>query len=118
MNPNLKNILKHLKPAPQEEELLRYLNKELSADEQHEVEEFLIDDDFYDDAVEGLEMVSKETNLTGLVSELNTNLDKQLKKKNKRKKNKIPAQTWSIISVVLILLLAVVAYFIIRKIGL
>ena len=57
MNPNLKNILKHLKPAPQEEELLRYLKKELSADEQHEVEEYLIDDDFYEDAVEGLEMV-------------------------------------------------------------
>lgn len=117
MNPNLKNILKHLKPAPQEGELLRYLNKELSADEQHRVEEYLNDDEFYDDAVEGLEMVSKQTDLSGLVTDLNRNLDTQLKKKAKRKNKKIPTQIWSIISVIVILILAVVAYFIIKKLG-
>lgn len=117
MNSNLKNILKHLKPAPQEEELLRYLKKELSADEQHEVEEYLIDDEFYEDAVEGLEMVSKDTDISGLVSDLNKNLDKQLKKKNKRKSREVPAQTWPVISVIVILILVVVAYIIIKKLG-
>ena len=117
MNPNLKNILKHLKPAPQEEELLRYLNKELSADEQHEVEEYLIDDNFYEDAVEGLEMVSKDTDISGLVSDLNKNLDQQLKKKNKRKIREVPAQTWPVISVIVILILVVIAYIIIKKLG-
>ncbi len=117
MNPNLKNILKHLKPAPQEEELLRYLKKELSQDEQHGVEEYLVDDDFYDDAVEGLEMVSKDTNLSGLVGDLNKNLDKQLKKKSKRKNKDVLAHIWPIISVIVILLLAITAYFIIKRLG-
>ncbi len=117
MNPNLKNILKNLRPAPQEEELLRYLNKELTPDEQHEVEEYLIDDDFYEDAVEGLEMLSGNTDLSSVVNDLNKNLDKQLKKKNKRRNRKIPAQTWPVISVVIILILAVVAYMVIKKLG-
>ena len=117
MNPNLKNILKHLKPAPQEEELLRYLNKELTTEDQHKVEEYLNDDDFYDDAVEGLEMVSEKTDLSGLVADLNKKLDTQLKKKAKRRRTKIPPQTFTIVTVIIILLLAVVAYFILKKLG-
>ncbi len=117
MNPNLKNILKNLKPAPQEEELLRYLNKELTADEQHKVEAYLIDDAFYNDAVEGLEMVPDKTDLSGLVQDLNKKLDTQLKKKTKRRRTKIPPQTFTIVTVIVILLLAVVAYFILKKLG-
>jgi len=117
MNPNLKNILKHLKPAPQEDALLRYLNKEMTTDEQHAVEEYLNDDNFYDDAVEGLEMVSKQTDLSDLVMNLNKNLDTQLKKKTKSRRSKIPPQTWSIISVIVILLLLIVTYLIIKKLS-
>lgn len=116
MKANLKNILKHLKPAPEQQELLKYINKELNDAAQHDVEDYINDDEFYDDAVEGLQQVSKETNLTELMQNLNQHLDKQLKSKPKKRLKKIPNQTWAIVSVLLILILMVLAFFIIKKI--
>jgi tetratricopeptide (TPR) repeat protein len=44
-----------------EEELLNYLNSELSPDDTRRVEELLADNEFYADAAEGLELLNRDT---------------------------------------------------------
>ena len=55
MSDDLKDILSNLNKEIEQEKLLEYLNKNLSAAEAHEVEKQMANDEFMNDAVEGLE---------------------------------------------------------------
>ena len=70
MSNDLKNILSNLNKDIEQEKLLDYLNKNLSAAEAHEVEKQMADDAFMNDAVEGLEQFKNKKNLTLLVEQL------------------------------------------------
>ena len=116
MSDDLKDILSNLNKDIEQEKLLDYLNKNLSAAEAHEVEKQMADDAFMNDAVEGLENFRNKKDLSLLVQQLNSELKKQTeKKKAKREKRKLKDQPWLYISIIIILLLAIISYVVIKK---
>ncbi len=86
MSDDLKDILSNLNKEIEQEKLLDYLNKNLSASEAHEVEKQMADDEFMNDAVEGLEKFKNKKDLVLLVQQLNKDLKKQTQKKKSEKR--------------------------------
>lgn len=118
MSDELKDILGNLNKDIEQEKLLEYLHKNLSADEAHELEKQMADDDFMNDAVEGLETINNKQNLDLYVQQLNKGLQQQLNKKKLRKeKRKLKEQPWVYFAIILILLLIIISYLIIKKYG-
>jgi hypothetical protein len=116
MSGDLKDILLNLNKDIEQDKLLDYLNKNLSAAEAHEVEKQMADDEFMNDAVEGLENFKDKKDLSFLINQLNKDLKKQTeKKKLKKEKRKLKDQSWLYITIVTLLLLAIVAYLVIKK---
>lgn len=116
MSDNLKDILSNLSKDIDQGKLLDYLNKKLGAAEAHEVEKLMADDEFMNDAVEGLEQFKNKQDLVLLVDQLNKELKKKTAKKKQRKeKRKLKDQPWLYITVVTLLLLIVIAYVVIQK---
>lgn len=116
MKENLKDILSNLNPEVDQDTLLKYLQGQLSADEQHEVEKSLLDDPFEADAMEGLQGVQDKTQIKELVAQLN----RDLKKKTSRKKRRLfsreaKVEPWLLMAVVFILLLAIIAFIVIYR---
>ena len=98
-----------------EEQLVNYLNGNLPEEEAHKVEEQMAASPFVNDAVEGLQEFSNRHKLSEYVRELNKNLKRQTnKKKQKMEKRKIKDLKWVVLSVVIILLLCFIAYYIIN----
>ncbi len=115
MSENLKDILSNLSTDINQEQLLSYLNDKLSKDEIHELEEQLIDNDFENEALEGLQAIKNKQQINHTVEMLNYELKKKTaKKKAFRKRLDIKDQTWLYIAVFLVLLLVVMAYFVIH----
>jgi anti-sigma factor RsiW len=116
MSDDLKDILSNLNKDIEQEKLLDYLNKNLSAAEVHEVEKQMADDEFMNDAVEGLENFRNKKDVSLMVQQLNSELKKQTAKKKARKeKRRLKDQPWLYISIVTLLLLIIVAYLVIKK---
>jgi hypothetical protein len=116
MSDNLKDILSHLNPDIDQETLLLYLQGKLSAEQQHEVEKQMMDENFESDALEGLESFGDKRKLTELVSQLNHDLRKRTdKKKRLRQKLELKIDPWVIATVIIVLLLVVISYFILHR---
>lgn len=116
MSDDLKDILSNLNKDIEQDKLLDYLNKKLPAAEAHEVEKQMADDEFMNDAVEGLENFKDKKDMLLLVQQLNEDLKKQTqKKKQKKEKRKLKEQPWLYFTIILILLLAIIGYVIIKK---
>lgn len=100
------------------QKLMDYLSGKLSGPDKHEVEQWMADNEFVSDAVEGLETVDKNKNIDLYVDQLNRQLNHYIRqKKNRREKSKITSQQWSVVAVLVILLLAVLAYLVLRTLG-
>ncbi len=118
MSEELKDILSNLNKDIEQEKLLQYLNRNMTDAEQHDFEKQMNEDEFMNDAVEGLQSVENKNNITGLVQQMNTELKKQLDKKKKRKqKRKLTEQPWIYFSIILLLLLIIAAFLVIKKMG-
>ena len=116
MSDDLKDILSNLNKDIEQEKLLQYLNRGMSDAEQHAFEKQLNDDEFMNDAVEGLQALENKNKIADLVQQMNADLKKQLEKKKRRKeKRKIAGQPWVFYSIVLVLILIVIAYLVIKK---
>ena len=116
MSDDLKDILSNLNKDIEQEKLLDYLNKNLSAAEAHEVEKQMADDEFMNDAVEGLENFKNKKDVSLMVEQLNSELKKQTAKKKARKeKRRLKDQPWLYITILTLLILVIVAYVVIKK---
>jgi len=116
MNENLKNILSNLHSEVDQETLLKYLQGHLSAEERHEVEKNLLDDAFEADALEGLENIQDKQSIPALVEQLNRDLKKKTTRKRKLKiEREAKLEPWILFAIILILLLAIIAFFVIRQ---
>ena len=116
MSDNLKDILSNLNKDIEQEKLLDYLSKNLTAAEAHELEKQMADDEFMNDAVEGLENFKNKKDVSLIVEQLNKDLKKQTaKKKLHKEKRKLKDQPWLYITIVTLLLLAVIGYVVITK---
>ena len=116
MSENLKDILSNLNPEVDQETLLLYLQGKLSAEQQHEIEKQMIDDDFDIAALEGLQDFKDKRKISELVDQLNLELKKKTEKKKKlRQRFDLKIDPWVIITVVIVLVLVVISYFIIHR---
>lgn len=116
MPDNLKDILTHLSSDVDQETLLLYLQDKLPADKKHEVEKKLLDNEFAEDALEGLKTFGDQKQINLLVEQLNADLRHKLEvKKKRRDKLKIKEQPWLSITVLIILMLIIIGYLLVRR---
>jgi len=116
MSDKLKDILSHLSTEIDQETLLLYLQGKLSDAQKHEVEKQLLQGDFEEDAIEGLQEIKDKAKLQYMVEMLNRDLKKKTaKKKNRREKLKIKDQPWIYISILILILLIVLSFIVISK---
>ena len=116
MSSNYKDILSNLSTDVDQETLLLYLQNKLPEDKKHEVEKQLLQNEFTDDAIEGLQDFKDKEQLRFMVEMLNRDLKKKTeKKKQQREKMKIKDQPWLYISIVILFLLIVLAFIVIQK---
>ena len=109
------NILNDMpgKDGLDQDKLMAYLEGKLPPGEQHEVEKWLSEEGMESDALEGLKMLpASEARQT--VCRLDHQLHQTIKKKKRRKQAGPDVITW--VTICTILLLAVVAYLVIRLI--
>lgn len=102
-------------PEPTEEALQRYLEGTASAEERFAIENHMADEAFMNDAVEGLQNFKSPHQMQDYVNQLNKELHKQTnKKKRRRLKRHMEDQNWTLISVILIIILCILGYFVIH----
>jgi ABC-type transport system involved in cytochrome bd biosynthesis fused ATPase/permease subunit len=116
MNSDLKNILFNSNKDIDNQQLMDYLSKQASEADTHDLEQSMVENDFLNDAIEGLQEIKPSQNLDLYVEQLNRELQNQLKKtKKRRNKHRIKDRPYAIFAVMLILLLAVVCYMVWKK---
>ncbi len=96
-----------------EDMLQAYFDGKLSAEQQHEVEMWLSETGMEADALEGLQtMPANESR--DITNKLNRDLQQQIRKKPRRRSKAIKDNYWAWLAIVVILLLAILAYVIIH----
>ncbi|HRE50896.1 MAG TPA: hypothetical protein PK339_05730 [Flavitalea sp.] len=116
MSHDLLNILSHSNKDIDNQKLMDYLGGKLSEGEKYEVERWMADNEFASDAMEGLEQANRDNSLPQYLEQLNKELSQYIsQKKQKREKRRFTIPAWSYLAVLLILALAIIVYFVIRK---
>ncbi|MBS1919082.1 MAG: hypothetical protein JST17_02405 [Bacteroidetes bacterium] len=116
MEENYKDILSHLSTDIDQEMLLQYLQGKLRGEKKHEIEKKLLENEFADEALEGLQQFKNKQQLSYTVEMLNRNLKKKLElKKKRRQKLQLKDQPWLYITILILILLIVISYIVIRK---
>jgi hypothetical protein len=116
MPANYKDILSHLSTEVDQATLLLYLQNKLSEEKKHEVEKWMLENDFAGDALDGLQEIHDKEQIGYMVEMLNRDLKKKTEKKKKqREKMKLKAQPWLFISILILLLLIAISYMIIQR---
>jgi len=115
MNNDLKKILSNSNKEIDNQQLMDYLSRQLSKAEMHEVERGMADDEFMNDALEGLEDIQNKQNIPMYVEQLNNELKNNLaKKKSRREKRRWKDQPFVYIAIILILLLLILSFIVIK----
>jgi len=117
MNRDFKPILSDLNTEIEQAKLIQYLNNELSDKEQQSLESNHIDDEFINDAMEGLEQIKNIENIQAIQKELNIGINKEIKNKKRRKSKRLLKDSpWIYFAIILLLILLGASYFIITRI--
>jgi len=112
---DLTDILSGKDEHAKEDELVNYLNGNLSDEEKNAFEKKTADSEFVNDALEGLKQFQSQQKLKEHVEQLNKNLNNQLAQRKKRKdKMKLKNNPWIVFAVLLILALAIIAFVVIK----
>lgn len=116
MNPDLLNILNNSNKDIDNQQLMDYLAGRLSAEEKHAVERMMAENEFMNDAVEGLEDVQDKQGIQLFVAQMNRDLHKKLiQKKSRKLKRKTIQQRWIMAAVVVVLALLIATWLMIVK---
>jgi len=116
MNNDLLNILSNSNKDIDNQQLMDYLSGKLSDAEKHEIEKMMADSAFMNDAVEGLQHITDQKDMQLYVDQLNSSLQKNLKKKRKRRlERQLREGPWGYFAILLILILCIVAFLVIRR---
>ncbi len=116
MSEKYKDILSNLSTDVDQETLLLYLQGKLAGDKKHEVEKRLLQHEFDEDAIDGLQEFKDKEQLRYMVEMLNRDLKKKTEKKNQRReKLKIKDQPWLYITILILILLVVLCYIVITR---
>lgn len=115
MNRDLLNILSDHNKDIDNQLLIDYLDGKLKREEQHLVEEWLTDNPFAADAIEGLQQYGSKEELNAVVGQLNKELRQYLQaKKARREKRRWKDNPLLYLAVVVLLVLIVIAYYVVR----
>jgi hypothetical protein len=115
MSNDLFNILSNSNKDIDNQKLMDYLGGKLSDHEKHEVETWMIENEFANEAVEGLQKFSDKKDLQLYVDQLNKELNQYIQeKKNRRERKKLKDNPSIYLTVFVILLLIVLGYFVIQ----
>ena len=116
MNSDLKDILSNSNKDIDNQQLMDYLSHHISQADMHELEKSMAEDDFINDAVEGLQEIKPTKNLQIYVEQLNKDLQKQvIKNKSRRLKRRIKDQPYTYFAIILILLLVIIGYIVLKR---
>lgn len=116
MKENIKNILSNLSTDIDQEILLQYLQDQLSDEKKHEVEKQLLENEFANDAMEGLQQLKNKKDIHIIIDHLNRELKIKTAKKNlRRDRLKLQDQPWLYISLIIFLLLIIISYIVVRQ---
>ena len=100
---------------PSNELLMNYLSGKLSKDERRILEEFLTDDDFGSDAIEGLQQVIDNSETKRIEKKLKKSIHYTLFKKAKKNKAPLTYPLWLISLIAFVLLVILAGYFILSS---
>ena len=115
MKENLKDILSNLNTEVDQATLLAYLQGKLYDEKQHEIEKQLMDSDFEQEALEGLQEIKDKQKINAIVEQLNRDLKAKTKKRRlRRQKMELKQEPWLWITIFIMLALIVISYMIIR----
>lgn len=115
MQEDLLKILGESNKEIDNQQLMNYISGKMSASQQHDFEEELLNSELLDDAVEGLESFGDKNRAALFAEDLNRKLKENLKKKKLRSaKRKIGGIGWIVMIIVVVLALAVIAYLVIN----
>jgi anti-sigma factor RsiW len=109
----LDNILSDDHGRLPEDKLMAYLEGRLSPEEQHEVEAWLAEEGMESDALEGLQQLAPG-DAKQSAARLNNELRKMITGKKERRKKQIRNTPWSWTAILVILLLAILAYMVLH----
>lgn len=116
MSDDLLNILSNSNKDIDNQKIMDYLGGKLSDVEKHAFEEEMIDSDFMNDAVEGLDSFEEKKDIELYAQQLNKRLKEKLKKKeSRRSRRNIQNLPWFFYAIILILILAIISFIILRK---
>lgn len=111
--PDITNILRD--DELKDTQLINYLQGNLSNAERHAIESQMLEDNFTNDAVEGLETLSNKAQLPDYIEQLNRQLQKNITTKKQRKaKRKLKDNPWIVIAIGIILVICVLGYYILH----
>lgn len=97
-----------------EDELMNYIKKKSSAEDEHAFEKKMADSPFVNDAVEGLQNFSSTEKANAYVQQINEDLHKHLQTKKYHRKKNIPNLSWEIVAVIIIIILCMLGYAVIE----
>lgn len=97
-----------------EEELLKYLDEDVSEDEKYALEKKINSHPFEIDAVQGLSQIPDKESLEKHVGQLNVKLQQLTAKRPRKQKQKINIFEWIVLAVVIILFICVITFIIIN----
>ncbi len=111
---DLINILSNSNKDIDNQKLMDYLSGKLSGKDKNEVEQWMAENPFAEDALEGLSTVQKQKDIDQYVEQLNKQLNVYIEQKKKRRsKRKIAHLQSPVLAIAIILLLLIVVYLVI-----
>jgi anti-sigma factor RsiW len=118
MNPDLLNILSHSNKDIDNQKLMDYLSGKLSEQEKNEVERWMAENAFTEEAMEGLQQFKQPKDLNAYVEALHKDLNRHLdQKKKRREKRKIKEAPWTYLAIFIVLVLCILLYLVLKKMG-
>lgn len=113
---NLLDILSNSNKDIDNQKLMDYINGKLNEEEKHLIEAMLMDNEFENDAADGLQSIKNKEGVNNYVSQLNKDLKNYIAtKKDHREKRKIVINQNTIIAIIFIIALAILVYVVISK---
>jgi hypothetical protein len=116
MNKDWMNILSNSNKDIDNQQLMDYLSGKLTGDALHEVEKSMAENEFLNDAMEGLQQLGPKKDIRSMVDELNAAMRQSLaKKKERRLRRRLKDDPWAYLAIILVLLFCILGYYIIHR---
>lgn len=114
---NKKLDIKKNTETPDIHMIRNYLNGILSQEENRKVEEFMMEDEFSGDALEGLNYLKDPVALGRIEQRLQKMIDKKIAKRALKRKKVLFFPAWILVAILIILITIFAGYMIIKLMG-